>query len=599
VNRLRAEGSGLRAVTPSPQPRTPSLTWLPWIGLGAFAVLWLARWPIFPLALDPYYHLLIARQIVDAGGPIAYEWWEHAPVGRPHLYPPVLHLLLALLLKSGLSPVTVIRLASVVLPVALLVSLYLAMRRLAGPGSALAVLGSALTPFAFHLHCAITLASTLGMIELLWLLIALEEHRPVAAGSLLVLLGYTHLGLPGMALIMVAAYAAVRGAATWKMLARAGWGLLLVLPWWAHLLSARPGMQVTARWENAGIEIMPVLLAAAAAGLWRCWRLKGRFTWLIACWIGFLTLVPRHFYRWLNGEGMLPLLFLAGVGIEWAVHAWGVVRWPSLRLGTPSERRMVAGVCAGIALLLSPTLVRTDAGPSTHPRRPTRFASQSEAKRSMWGESAGGSLPGSPTTLAARPGTPGRAGGAGGTSSPLGEPARLRWQWRWPDAAPWHLAGAPFVVRKERDATFLSPHVERLAALVARQTSSSDILWSNAPYALGLIAALAHRPMSSAMFNEVAASRPFNPIAAARLVVFFKLDRMPGWVSVADLRPYPLTPVAEDEVATLYRQSGVVQSARPPQAMMPLGAAAAGLALLVGLAAWDLGRTRQRGAIPL
>ena len=506
--------------------RITQIKWLPWIGLGAFAALWLARWPSFPLALDPYYHLLIARQIVDAGGPMAYEWWEHAPVGRPHLYPPVLHLLLALLLKSGLSPVAVIRLASVVLPVALLVSLYLAMRRLAGPGAALAALGAALTPLAFHLHCAITLASTLGMIELLWLLVALEEHRPAAAGSLLVLLGYTHLGLPGMALIMVAAYTAVRGAAAWKTQVLAGWGLLLVLPWWAYLLSARPGLQVSARWENAGIEIMPVLLAAAAAGLWRCWRLKGRLAWLIACWIGFLTLVPRHFYRWLNGEGILPLLLLAGIGIEWVVQRLA---------GKPGRRRAMSGILAGLVLLLAPTLVRTDAG----------------------------------------------------------------WQWRWPDAAPFHLAGAPFVVRKERDATFLSPRVERLAALVARQTSSSEILWSNAPYALGLIAALAHRSMSSAMLGEVAASRPFDPIAAARLVVFFKVGSLPGWASLADLRSYPLTPVAENDVAVLYRRTDRAETARPPRAVMPLAVAAAALATAVALTAWDLSRARQRGAIPL
>ena len=548
---FRVGGGGWGAIAPNPEPRTPNperaLAWLPWIGLGAFVMLWLARWPIFPLELDPYYHLLIARQVVDAGGPMAYEWWEHAPVGRPHLYPPILHLLLAFLLQSGLSPVTVIRLASVVLPVALLASVYIAMRRLAGPSVALAALGAALTPFAFHLHCAITLAATLGMMELLWLLIALEEHRPAAAGSLFVLLGYTHLGLPGIALIVVTAHAVVRGGAAWKMLARAGWGLLLILPWWVHLLSARPGLQVTARWENMGIEIMPVLLIAVAAGLWRCWRLKGPFVWLIACWIGFLTLVPRHFYRWLNGEGMLPLLLLDGVGIEWAVHAWGAARWTFPRIETPSERRMVAGALAGIALLLSPTLVLTDVAAPTHPHR---------------------------------------------LVSPLRESGRLHWQWRWPDAAPWHLAGAPFAVRKERDATFLSPHIERLAALVARQTGSSDILWSNAPYALGLIAALAHRPMSSAMFNEVAAGRSFDPIAAARLIVFFKLGRIPGWVNLEDLRVYPLTPVAEYEVAILYRQSGVAESARPPQAVMSLGAAAAGLAFLVGLAAWDLGRQR-------
>jgi hypothetical protein len=173
------------------------------------------------------------------------------------------------------------------------------------------------------------------------------------------------------------------------------------------------------------------------------------------------------------------------------------------------------------------------------------------------------------------------------------------WRWRWPDAAPFHLAGAPFVVRKERDATFLSPRIERLAAVVASHTEPSEILWSNAPYALGLLAALAHRPMSSAMLNEVAASRPFDPIAAAHLIVFFKLGRIPGWVNLADLRPYPLTRVAEDELVILYRHSGATEPARPPRAAVPLAAAMAGLALLLGLTVWDLTRAGQARAIPL
>ena len=494
------------------------VAWLPWIALGAFAALWAARWPGFPLSLDPYYHLLIARQVVDAGGPLAYEWWELAPVGRPHLYPPLLHLLLALLLKIGLSPVAVIRLASVTLPVALLVSLYVVSRRLAGPSTALAALGAALTPFAFHLHCAITLAATVGMVELLWLFAALEERRPLAAGCLLGLLCYTHLGLPGIALIVLLSHAAVRGEAAWRALGRASWGLLLVVPWWLHLFRARPGLQVTARLENVGIEVMPVMLLAAAAGLGRCWRFKGTLTWFAACWAGFLALAPRHSYRWLNGEGMLPLLLLAGVGIERVVERAAQGR---------GRRRVAAGLLAGLVLLLAPALVRTDEG----------------------------------------------------------------WDWRWPDAAPWHLMGSPLVIRKERDATFLAPPVRRLAAMAAAQTQPSEILWSNAPYALGLIAALAHRPMSSAMFNEVGPSRPFDPIAAAHLVVFFKVGRIPGWVSLTDLRPYALRPVAEDEVAILYRRSGgTAEGARPPQAAVPLAAAVAGLALLLGLCVWDFAR---------
>jgi hypothetical protein len=372
------------------------------------------------------------------------------------------------------------------------------------------------------------------MIELLWLMVALEEGRVVAAGALLALLAYTHLGLPLVALVMMVGQAALRGRRAWAVLARAAWGLALAVPWWLHLAGARPGLQVAARLENEGIELAPAMLAAAAVGLWRCWRMRGRLAWPAACWAGFLVLAPRHLYRWISGEGMLPVILLGGVGIEWLA-----ARWPpgsrAERAGGAGARRALGGVTAAAVLLLAPSLVATGS----------------------------------------------------------------QWQWRWPDAAPWHLTGAPFVVRNARDASLMSPRVAQLAERAAAHTQPDEILWSNAPYALGLIAALARRPMSSAMLNEVGPARPFDPIAAAQLVVFFNVGDPPGWVSQADLRRYDLMPVDEDELAVLYRQAGVAQRAHPPKAVLPLAAALAGLAAALALIVWDFGRTRQPGAIQL
>lgn len=513
----------MSVVAPSPQPPAPSLAWLPWILLGAFAALWAARWPSFPLALDPYYHLLVARQVADAGGPLVYEWWEYAPVGRPHVYPPVLHLLLAALLRAGLSPLAAIRVATVVLPVGLLTSLYLSARRLAGPAVALAALGIALTPFTFHLHSGITLAATLAMCGFLWLIVALEEDRPLAAGLLMALIGYTHLGLPVVALVAVISHAAARGLEAWRRLGHAAWGALLILPWWVHLATSRPGIRVTARWENEGVEVLPLLLMLAAIGMWRCVRERGRLTWFAAGFAGFLVLAPRHLYRWMNGEGVLALLLLGGVGLSWAVH----------RL--PPRRRGLGAALAAVVLILAPAGVRTDEG----------------------------------------------------------------WQWRWPDAAPWHLLGSSHAVRKLMDATFISPQMEHVVADVQQWTQPDEILWSNAPYALGLVAALAGRPMSSAMLNEVGPARAFDPIRAAHLVVFFKVGDPPGWATHQDLAAHPLSLVAERELAVLYRQAGVAERAKRPRAVLPLGAALAAFGLALGAVVWDLARTRQAAAIPL
>lgn len=504
------------------------IRWLPWVSLLAFTALWLARWPAFPLLLDPYYHLLIARQVVEAGGPIAYESWEYAPIGRPHLYPPVLHLVLATLLKAGCDPLTAIRLLSVALLPGLLLSLFLVARRLFSPSIALTCLWVAMVPFSFHLHTAITLAATLGLIEFIWLMDALERGRPLAAGLLVALLSYTHLGLPWAALLAMSAYSLLRPDRAREVI-KAGWGFLPALPWWWHVGVHRDFLHVVARYENARVELLPLLYAAALVGAWICWRRRGPFAWPLACWVGFTLFAPRHAYRWLSGEGMVPVLLMAGVGIDWL--AQGVLRVvpragrPETTRGRPSP---IQGRLATAALML--VLV----------------------------------------------------------ASPAVGHAETGWRWRWFDAAPLHLLGCPWSEAKELELGLSSPPVDRLVRVVEAESRPGEILWSNLPYAGGLVAALAGRPMSTAMLNEVPPAAAFDPIGAAHLVVWFRIEPIPGTVTLAQLRRYPLTPVAEDQLVVVFRRSGAGRKAPAPQAALPLWVALALLGTAVGVIAKDL-----------
>ena len=247
---------------------------LAWLLLGGFSALWCARWPLFPVVLDPAYHLFIAQQVAVADGPILFEPWEAAPLGRPHLYPPVFHLLLAALLKIGWHPVTVMRCASVILPPLLLVTMLLMARRLFSPSVALSCAWISVLPWAFHLHGAMAMAAWLGLIELLWPVMALERRRVIAAGLLFVLLCYTHLGLPWIALVSLGCAALMRPGLR-SDLWRASWALVLVLPWWWYLWSHRVLLHTVPRFENTFVEFMPLIGMAGLVGAWRCWRQGG------------------------------------------------------------------------------------------------------------------------------------------------------------------------------------------------------------------------------------------------------------------------------------------------------------------------------------
>jgi hypothetical protein len=135
---------------------------------------------------------------------------------------------------------------------------------------------------------------------------------------------------------------------------------------------------------------------------------------------------------------------------------------------------------------------------------------------------------------------------------------------------------------------------------MAAHSQAGEILWSNAPYALGLVAALAHRPMASAMLNEVPAAQPGDPVRGAQLVVWFKLGVIPGVTGPVMLDPATWTPVANTELAVLYRRMASIERARPPRAAWPLGGALACIAAVVAAVVCDLVRRPRHGAtLPL
>lgn len=475
--------------------------WLPWVLLSSCAVLWAARWPTFPLALDPAYHLSVAQQMVLADGPLAYEWWECAPVGRPHLYPPVLHLLLAGLLTLTNSPIGTIRLATALIVPLVLLTIYVAARRLFSASIALACVLMALVSFAWWLQLGMTLAAGLGLIELLWLMVAMREQRWIAASCLFALLWYTHLGLPVVAVVTLVAGCGLRAIATRHALATVGWGGLIALPWLVHVGRHAGTFRAVSRYENTTIEVVPLLLLLGVVGVWHSWKARGRGEWLLSLWLGFCAYAANFSFRWLSGEGVLPIVLLAGYAVERL--STEVAEWLHHRVSRWTVMLAMAG-----AMMVSPS----------------------------W------------------------------SISPSG--VHLRWL----DAAPFHLLNwsAPAVT----DRAIGSAGIERLSKLVERVTHPAEILWSNAPYAGGLVAALAHRPTASAMFYEVPPARPFDPVGASRWILWFKIGPQPGAPTLEELRRrHALELAADEELALVFRNPGARDAARSPEAVVPLWAA--------------------------
>ena len=60
-----------------------------------FTVLMAVNWDNLPTAeMDAPYHLLMGKMYADYDRVVLWDYYEYAPLGRPQLYPPFLHVLI-------------------------------------------------------------------------------------------------------------------------------------------------------------------------------------------------------------------------------------------------------------------------------------------------------------------------------------------------------------------------------------------------------------------------------------------------------------------------------------------------------------------------
>jgi len=153
------------------------------------------RWSILPQFMDIYYHLLTAWGFIQAGGYSGWDFWQYAPVGRPHIYPPLFHLLLAGFLKMGINPVILAKLCETFVPVIMLIIIWKFIRNNYSAILAFFVVLVFLSSFSFYLsllnHIPATLCFILGILALGQLF----KKNILRSGILLSLCFYTHIGL--------------------------------------------------------------------------------------------------------------------------------------------------------------------------------------------------------------------------------------------------------------------------------------------------------------------------------------------------------------------------------------------------------------------
>jgi hypothetical protein len=313
--------------------------------LAVVTVVFLVSWrKLLPGMSDTWYHLAVARHVYERAQIPEWADWEFRPWGRPHLYPPLLHAIMALValpLRGDFVAVSGV-MSAVFVPAALWTAWYAA-RWLLGAGGGLLALVLLSLDLGQLVVVKAYIPSTIVNILLPLLVVTFLSRRAWLSIALLTAMYYAHLGLPhlvALGLLLFGWKFRTYGLLALKVVVIA---FVLYTPWlarslmyegWLADLGRQMGVPGNPFLKLLSLQIINLLILPA--GL-----------------VGLLKRGQRDLGQqlpyWLL-VGMLPLL--ASYGGRYFMHSiplWSLFAARALRGLTPPAPR--ARRCVGLVLL--------------------------------------------------------------------------------------------------------------------------------------------------------------------------------------------------------------------------------------------------------
>lgn len=166
-----------------------------WLIIISYLLLQMMRWPLLPQFIDIYYHFLTAWGFIQANGYTGWDFWQYAPFGRIHIYPPFFHIILAVLMKLGINKIILAKIFESITPSLFLIALWQLIRRIYNERLAFFVMLAFTSSFSFHLsllnHIPATFTFFLGLLAYGQFF----RRNLLRSLLLLTLCFYTHIGV--------------------------------------------------------------------------------------------------------------------------------------------------------------------------------------------------------------------------------------------------------------------------------------------------------------------------------------------------------------------------------------------------------------------
>lgn len=274
-----------------------------------FIVVLLSRFDLYPVFVDIYYHMSVALSFDKAGGVVLWDFWEFAPEGRPHLYPPLLHCIM-LFLSEFSGHIAVGKLISFIMFPASQVTLWIFSREIFSRKTglySLVVLSSSMMYFRLQ---NVTSAAALVLVLVPLVFYAFEREKYTASVILLASCLYTHVGMGPLAVCAFGLYSVLCRERLRKAAKVIAASLVLYIPWAIHLIANMESLAANSPPSSGHFMVFPWVLGIIGALI--CVRRKKEFlipVCVLVCIIPIAFSYPGRF----SGHSMLPLAMLSGI----------------------------------------------------------------------------------------------------------------------------------------------------------------------------------------------------------------------------------------------------------------------------------------------
>lgn len=280
----------------------------------SYLVFSFSRLNLFPVFLDIYYHIGVMQGFDLAQGIVTWDFWEFAPIGRPHFYPPLLHIIMLILYKLGISKVNIAIFSSFIIFPAFIFTFWYVVKKIFGSRLAFFVMLSLVSSYSIFLGLTNTIAGTFCLMLVLLLFYTLHKDKKISPVILTALLFYTHYAVSIMGVLTLGLYFLFEKEKKVKLFLIIA-GIIMALPWVINFASNIGYLNRVVHYEK-GVEINLLLLVFSIIGFFLCLRLKGSYLFFIFLLLtGFIGTL-KFPYRFFSTQPAAALIFLSGVAIE-------------------------------------------------------------------------------------------------------------------------------------------------------------------------------------------------------------------------------------------------------------------------------------------